>query len=91
TYMGYETLLPGLDPLRAVGVATVVLRHPPTPPPPEVEAFFSRVKAEGRLLKVLSPFRVAPTTPYLDNEDWPPSPSLARKGPLIEIWSLEDR
>ncbi len=91
TYAGYETLLPGLDPLRAVGVATVVLRHPPTPPPPEVEAFFSRVKAEGRLLSALSPFRGSPTTPYLDNEDWPPSGALAHKGPLIEIWSLDVR
>jgi hypothetical protein len=87
TYVGYETLLPGLDPLRAVGVATVVLRHPPTPPPPEVEAFFSRVKAEGRLLSALSPFRGSPTTPYLDNEDWPPSGALAHKGPLIKYGS----
>ncbi len=91
TYVGYETLLAGLDPLRAIGVATVVRRHPPIPPPPEVEAFFSRVKAEGRLLETVSPYRAEPTTPYLDNEDWPPSGALARKGPLIEIWSLDDR
>jgi hypothetical protein len=90
-YVGYEALLSGLEPLRALGVATVVLRHPPIPPPPEVVAFFSRVESEGTLLTAISPFRGAPTAPYLDNEDWPPSPGLAHKGPLIELWSLGDR
>ena len=89
-YVGYEALLSGLEPLRALGVTAVVLRHPPIPPPPEVEALFSRLKAEGRLLTTISPFRGAPTTPYLDNEDWPPSSALLHKGPLIELWSLED-
>ena len=91
TYVGYETLLPGLDPLRALGVASVVLRHPPIPPPPEVEALFSRVEAEARLLTTITPFRGSPTTPYLDNEDWPPSRAIAHKGPLIQVWSLDDR
>ena len=93
-YVGYDALLSGLEPLRALGVTAIILRHPPTPPPPEVEALFSRVKAEGRLLATISPYshyRGAPTTPYLDNEDWAPSSALARKGPLIEIWSLDDR
>ncbi len=90
-YVGYDALLSGLDPLRALGVAAVVLRRPPIPPPPELEALFSRVKAEGRLLTTFSPFRGSPTTPYLDNEDWPPSAALAHSGPLIELWSLEDR
>jgi 4-amino-4-deoxy-L-arabinose transferase-like glycosyltransferase len=89
-YVGYEALVPGLDPLRALGVTAVVLRHPPIPPPPELAALFSRVKAEGRLLASISPFRGAPATPYLDNEDWPPGPALTHKGPLVEIWSLED-
>jgi len=89
-YVGYDALLSGLEPLRALGVTTVVLRHPPIPPPPELAALFSRVNAEGRLLTTLSPFRGAATTPYLDNEDWPASSQLVHKGPLIEIWSLED-
>ncbi len=89
-YVGYDALLSGLEPLRALGVRTVVLRHPPIPPPAELAALFSRVKAEGRLLATLSPFRGAATTPYLDNEDWPPSSRLVHKGPLIELWSLED-
>jgi hypothetical protein len=90
-YVGYEELLSGLEPLRSLGVTTVVLRHPPVPPPPEVLSLFERVKAEGRLLKAISPFGAAPTTPYLDNEDWPPSAALERKGPLIELWSLDER
>ncbi len=90
-YVGYDVLLSGLEPLRALGVTTVVLRHPPIPPPPELAALFDRVKAEGRLLATISPIRDAPTTPYLDNEDWPPSSALVHKGPLIEVWSLEDR
>ncbi len=88
-YMSYDALQSGLEPLRVRGVATVVLRIPPISPPPEVQDFFSRVREEGNLLAAFSPFRGEGGTPYLDNEDWPPSPSLARKGPLIEIWSLE--
>jgi hypothetical protein len=90
-YVGYEELLSGLEPLRVLGVTTVVLRHPPISPPPELASLFDRVKAQGRLLATVSPFRGAPAIPYLDNEDWPPSSALARKGPLIELWSLEDR
>jgi len=90
-YVGYEELLSGLDPLRARGVTTVVLRHPPIPPPPSLAALFQRIEAEGRLLTRISPFRGDVTTPYLDNEDWPPAPALVHKGPLIEVWSLEDR
>jgi len=90
-YVGYEGLLSGLDPLRTRGVTTVVLRQPPIPPPPSLAALFQRIEAEGRLLTRISPFRGDATTPYLDNEDWPPAPALVHKGPLIEVWSLEDR
>jgi hypothetical protein len=90
-YVGYEKLLGGLDPLRELGVQTILLRRPPIRPPPELSALFERVEKEGTPLATISPFRGAPTTPYLDNEDWPPGASLARKGPLIEVWSLEDR
>jgi hypothetical protein len=88
-YMSYAALQSGLEPFRERGVAAVVLRIPPISPPPEVRDFFSRVRGEGNLLAAFSPFRGEGGTPYLDNEDWPPSPSLERKGPLIEIWSLE--
>ncbi len=90
-YSPYDTLASGLEPLRALGVETIVLRRPPIPPPPELRALFERVKKEGKLLMTFSPFHGVPSTPYLDNEDWPPSASLARKGPLMEIWSLEGR
>jgi Dolichyl-phosphate-mannose-protein mannosyltransferase len=90
-YVGYDALVGGLEPLQALGVDTIVLRHPPVPPPAELRALFERMKKEGKLLTTLSPFRGSPTTPYLDNEDWPPSASLARKGPAIEVWSIEGR
>ena len=88
-YVGYDELLDGLAPLRELGVHKVVLRHPPTPPPPEVTALFERVAREGALLHTVSPFEDESGLPYLDNEDWPPRASLSRKGPKIEIWALE--
>jgi hypothetical protein len=94
-YVGYEALVPGLEPLRKLGVENIVLRHPPIAPPPEVEALFRRVQSEGKLLERVSPFGgfagESAGPPYLDNEDWPPSRDLERKGPLVEIWSLEGR
>jgi hypothetical protein len=88
-YVGYDELASGLMPLRSRGVAAVVLRRPPTAPPAEVEAVFDRVAAEGELLTRITPFAAVSGTPYLDNEDWPPGSSLNRKGPPVEIWSLE--
>lgn len=90
-YVGYEELADGLAPLRERGVSTVVLRQPPTTPPPEVEAVLERVAAEGKLLKRITPFASGSGVPYLDNEDWPPGASLEQKGPIVEIWSLEAR
>ena len=87
-YVGYDELLDGLAPLRELGVHKVVLRHPPTRPPPEVTALFERVAREGALLHTVSPFEDGSGPPYLDNEDWPPRASLSRKGPKIEIWAL---
>ncbi|MGH9324449.1 MAG: glycosyltransferase family 39 protein, partial [Vicinamibacteria bacterium] len=87
-YVGYDELVSGLEPLRKWGVSTVVLRKPPIPPPPEVDALFERVEREGKLLTRISPFRSEVSTPYLDNEDWPPTPDLANRGPLIEMWSI---
>jgi len=88
-YVGYDALQRGLSPLKELGVSTVVLRHPPAPPPPEVSALFERVAREATLLHTVSPFEDASGPPYLDNEDWPPRASLSRKGPKIEIWALE--
>ena len=89
-YIGYEELAPGFDPLVERGVRRVILRRPPIPPPPAVTAVFERAARQGELLTTISPFTSnRETTPYLDNEDWAPSATLSRKGPLIEIWSLE--
>jgi hypothetical protein len=90
-YFGYDELLGGLDPLRMKGVTAIVLRHPPEAPPPEVRALFRRVESEGILLARISPYSGSPSTPYLDNEDWPASRTLTHKGPLVEIWSIEAR
>jgi hypothetical protein len=87
-YVGYDELLSGLEPLRESGVSEIELRYPPIPPPGDVQALFERVASEGTLLARISPFLSEPVTPYLDNEDWPPSPRLVRSGPLMEIWSL---
>jgi hypothetical protein len=87
-YVGYDELRSGLEPLLGRGVTEIALRHPPIPPPPDVQALFSRVASEGTLLARVSPLLDEPVTPYLDNEDWPPSPRLIRKGPVVEIWSI---
>ena len=57
-----------------------------------MSAVFERAAREGTLLTTISPFDDADQekTPYLDNEDWPPDAGLSHKGPLIEIWSLEE-
>jgi hypothetical protein len=80
-----------LEPLRERGVGKIVLRHAPEEPPPEVREFFRVVREQGQLLVRISPFRAdAPGLhPYMDNEDWPARRHLSHKGPLVEVWSLE--
>lgn len=81
-----------LEPLLSKGVRHFVLRYPPAGSPPEVAGFFEEVAAKGSLQARFSPFRKGEERlhPYMDNEDWPPSPMLADRGPLVEVWSLED-
>lgn len=89
-YVGYDELAHGFEPLIERGVEYLVLRRPPIPPPAAVSAVFDRARREGSLLQTISPFAGdTEDVPYLDNEDWPPSPLLSHKGPLIEIWSLD--
>jgi len=92
-YFDYEELLSSrLEPLHRRGVGHLVLRHPPGDVPPRVAALFREVEGQGRLAARFSPFpEGARLAPYLDNEDWPASRKLLRKGPLVEIWSLPDR
>ena len=94
TYLGYqEAVSRELDPLFEGDAVTVVLRYPPGPIPPTVETFFDRVRERGTELARISPFREGEPErhSYLDNEDWPARAGLTHKGPLIEIWSLEER
>ncbi len=96
-YIAYDELDDfngGFAPLVERGVSVVILRRPPIPPPPALRAVFDRAASEGTLLTTISPFLdgvdAEDETPYLDNEDWAPSAGLSHKGPLIEIWSLEE-
>jgi len=93
TYFDYqEVVARDLEPLAARGVGAIVLRYPPGPMPSPVKAFFESVARNGTRLARITPFREErenPLHPYIDNEDWPARAGLSRKGPLIEIWSLE--
>ena len=74
------------------GVSYVVIRQPPDTPPPEVAEYIEKVRKKGRLLQQFSPFPDDGVAyfPYLDNEDWAATRALSNKGPLVEIWLLED-
>ena len=85
-YIPYEALVDGLEPLKKLEVSYVVLREPGRSPPPEVASLFERVRKHGTLRHRVDP---GSETPYLDNEDWPPSSALSLKGPWVEIWSLD--
>jgi hypothetical protein len=92
-YLDYrDAVADDLAILRSRDVTHVVLRYPPDTPPPEVSSFLETVSAKGRLLERFSPFkdRSPGLHPYVDNEDWPASWRLTHKGPLTEIWLLEE-
>lgn len=90
-YFDYEALVSShLAPLRARGVAFVALRHSPGAPA-RVEALFEEVRRQSDLAARFLHSEEPSLHPYLDNEDWPPLGALARKGPLVEVWSLEKR
>ncbi|MGH9460616.1 MAG: ArnT family glycosyltransferase [Vicinamibacteria bacterium] len=94
TYLDYQDVVSReLDPLFDGDGLTLVLRYPPGPLPPQVEAFFASVMERGTELARITPFQEDEPErhPYLDNEDWPARAGLSYTGPLIEIWSLEKR
>lgn len=92
-YFDYQSVIDeGLASFTQRGVGTFVLRQPPDTPPPEVAGYFKLVREKGRLLQRFSPFPddTLGHHPYMDNEDWPARGALSHKGPLIEVWSLEE-
>ncbi len=91
-YVGYDELAQGFEPLREHGIGQLILRRPPTSPPAAVTAVFELAAQQGKSLATISPFVGGKETiPYLDNEDWAPSSFLSHKGPVIEIWSLDEQ
>jgi len=90
-YLSYEELASGLEALRTRGIRRVVLSYSPGPPQPEVASLFEYVRREGHLIHRVTPFvgKGENLAPYLDNEDWPVSSSLRYKGPVVEVWLLE--
>jgi hypothetical protein len=82
-----------LEPLMSRRVEVVVMRYAPQGSPPQVSEFFDEVRRQGKLLKRISPFAndASGIEPYIDNEDWPPRKALEYKGPLVEIWSIDER
>jgi hypothetical protein len=95
-YVDYEGLggTVGLTPLRAAGVAFVVVKRYNYPDPATVP-FLSALTREARQVAAFSPYRPgtsaaeqARVEPFLHNTDTPIDGALERPGPILEIWEL---
>ncbi len=95
-YVDYEGLggTAGLTPLRAAGVAFVVVKRYNNPDPATLP-FLSALTREARQVAVFSPYRPdtsaaeqARVEPFLHNTDTPIDGALERPGPMLEIWEL---
>ena len=92
-YFDYRTVIDDrFASLFGRGVSYVVTRQAPDRPTPDVAAFVKAIRETGRLLERFSPFRDEGMAihPYLDNEDWAALSALSHKGPLVEVWLLEE-
>ena len=95
-YVDYEGLggTVGLTPLRAAGVAFVVVKRYNNPDPATLP-FLSALSREARQVAAFSPYRPgtsaaeqARVEPFLHNTDTPINGALERPGPTLEIWEL---
>lgn len=87
----------GLEPLRRLGVAYVLVKRY-NKPDPETVPFLTVLAREGRRLAAFSPYRQtvdqAQQTridPFLHNTDARIDDALERPGPPLEIWQIDDR
>ena len=97
-YVEYEELggPAGLQPLRSLGVAFVVLKRYNEPDPATLP-FLDALAQNGRRIAVFSPYRPGTTAaeqarvdPFLHNTDIRIDALLERPGPVLEIWELND-
>lgn len=95
-YVEYEKLggPAGLQPLRSLGVAFVVLKRYNNPDPATLP-FLDALAQNGRRIAVFSPYRAGATAaeqarvdPFLHNTDIRIDDALERPGPMLEIWEL---
>jgi 4-amino-4-deoxy-L-arabinose transferase-like glycosyltransferase len=95
-YVDYDELggSRGLDPLRGLGVALVVVKRYNNPDP-ETLPFLATLAREGRRVAAFSPYRPdvteaeqARVEPFLHNTDTRIDDALERPGPPLEIWQL---
>ena len=84
----------GLEALRALGVAFVVVKRYNNPDPATLP-FLNALAREARRMQVFSPYRPGTTEteqgriePFLHNTDTPIDGALERPGPMLEIWQL---
>jgi hypothetical protein len=85
----------GLEPLRRLGVAFVVVKRY-NGPDPETEPFLAALSREGRQVAAFSPYRAglsgadqARIDPFLHNTDARIDEALERPGPQVEIWRID--
>jgi hypothetical protein len=84
----------GLEPLRRLGVAYVLVKRY-NRPDPETLPFLAALAREGRRIAAFSPYRPGVTEaeqaridPFLHNTDARIDDALERPGPPLEIWQL---
>lgn len=85
----------GLEPLRRLGVAFVVLKRYNVKDP-DIVPFLAALAGEGRRIAAFSPYKAGVTDaeqaridPFLHNTDTRIHDALERPGPPLEIWQID--